>query len=51
MIHNKKKLYLTIIKEGKGSLYHWDKEKDIENSYILYYGLNSLIENINDKKR
>lgn len=50
MIHNKKKLYLTIIKEGKGSLYHWDKEKDIENSYILYYGLNSLIENINDKK-
>lgn len=50
MIRNKKKLYLTVIQEGKGSIYHWDEEKDIENSYILYYGLNSLIENINDKK-
>ena len=50
MILNKKKLYLINIQEGKGYIYHWDKEKDIENSYILYYGLNSLIENINDKK-
>lgn len=50
MLRNKKKLYLTNIQEGKGYIYHWDKEKDIENSYILYYGLNSLIENIGDKK-
>lgn len=50
MIHNKKKLYLINIQEGKGYICHWDKEKDIENSYILYYGLNSLIENIDDKK-
>ena len=50
MLRNKKKLYLINIQEGKGYIYHWDKEKDIENSYILYYGLNSLIENIGDKK-
>ena len=50
MTHNKKKLYYTVIQDGKGFSYHWDKEKDVKNSYVVYYGLNSIVENIEEEK-
>lgn len=50
MTHYKKKLYYTIIQDGKGCSYHWDKEKDVKNSYVIYYGLNSIVENIEEEK-
>ena len=50
MTHNKKKLYYTVIQDGKGYSYHWDEEKDVKNSYVVYYGLNSIVENIEEEK-